>query len=53
MVRTRAVSLIQGSGQSSTLPGDVAYLNTSSSCEDPTENLTALLEQHEGEPSMY
>jgi hypothetical protein len=48
-----AVSVIQGSGQSGTLPGDVASVNTSSSCEDPTQNLAPLLEQHQGEESMY
>jgi len=33
--------------------GDVAHLNTSSSCEDLTQNLTPLLEHDQGEASMY
>ncbi|KDR18748.1 serine/threonine-protein kinase greatwall [Zootermopsis nevadensis] len=41
-----------GSGQSGMLPGDVTSLNTSSSCEDPTQNLTSLLEEHHSDASV-
>jgi hypothetical protein len=34
------------------LPGDT-HLSMSSSCEDPTQNLTPFLEQHQGEASTY
>jgi hypothetical protein len=51
MVGIRAVFLIQGSGQSGMLQGDVARVSTSSSCEDPTQNLTPLLEQQQVEAS--
>lgn len=47
-----AVCMMQGSGQSGMLPGDT-HLSVSSSCEDPTQNLTPFLEQCEGEASMY
>jgi hypothetical protein len=47
-----AVSVMQGSGQSGMLPGDT-HLSMSSSCEDPTQNLTPFLEQHQGEASTY
>ncbi|PNF21270.1 hypothetical protein B7P43_G02142 [Cryptotermes secundus] len=40
-----------GSGQSGMLPGDT-HLSMSSSCEDPTQNLTPFLEQREGEASV-
>ncbi|GFG31984.1 hypothetical protein Cfor_04264 [Coptotermes formosanus] len=51
MVGVRAVSLLQGSGQSGVVQGDGARVSTSSSCEDPTQNLTPLLEQQQDETS--
>jgi len=41
--------LIQGSGQSGVVQGEGTRVSTSSSCEDPTQNLTPLLEQQQAE----
>jgi len=41
--------LIQGSGQSGLVQGEGTRVSTSSSCEDPTQNLTPLLEQQQAE----
>jgi hypothetical protein len=51
LVGVRALTLIQGSGQSDVVQGDEARVSTSSSCEDPTQNLTPFLEQQEDEAS--
>lgn len=41
-----------GSGQSDVVQGDEARVSTSSSCEDPTQNLTPFLEQQEDEANV-
>ena len=51
LVAVEAVSLIQGSGQSGVVQGDGTRVSTSSSCEDPTQNLTPLLEEQQAKAS--